>query len=153
MDFWVADEDITKLAEEIIGEYRKELKDVSIVYYCKEKASKKAGKLTLATAKKISPKDNVIHSFDGKPDVVFAIEIAADAWGQLNDIQKKAVLHHEICHCGFETDDNGNTTPIIMPHDIEEFSEVVKEHGYYMKDIQIFVAEILEKEEKDKDSK
>jgi hypothetical protein len=151
MDFWVADDVTTGLATEIINQYRPELKDVTIIYYFKEKAGKKVGKLILATAKKVSPKDNVIHSFEGKPDVVFAVEIAADTWNALSDIQKRAVLHHELCHCGFESDDLGNLEPVIMPHDIEEFSTVVEEHGYYMKDIQEFAATVLEKEEKDKE--
>lgn len=156
MEFWLAEEETVTMAEGIIKDHRPELIGVNIIYFFREKAGKKAGKVTLATAKKVAPKENVIHSFEGKPDVVFAIEIANDAWHALAEIQKKAVLHHELCHCGFETDDNGNTEAVILPHDIEEFSTVVKEHGYYLKDIQDFVAGVLEKEaekekEKDKD--
>lgn len=153
MDFWVADESVTTVANEIIGSFRPELKDVCIVYYFKEKASKKGGKLVIASARKVAPKENVIHSFDGKPDIVFAVEIASDAWNTLKDIQKRAVIHHELAHCGFETDEIGNMTPTILPHDIEEFSEVVKEHGYYLKEIQEFVAEVFEKDKKDKEAK
>lgn len=148
MDFWKVDQDVVDMANAIIKEFRPELSDANIVYYFKEKAGKKGGKAVLASAKKISPKDQVVHD----SNVLFAIEIAADAWQELAEIQKKAVLHHELCHCGFEEDKEGSLNPSILPHDVEEFSAVVDAHGYYLKDIQDFVAKILDKDEKDSKS-
>lgn len=147
MDLWRADADVTDLAMDIIKTNRPELAVTEIVYIFREKAGKKAGKTIIATARKVATKENVVHSFEGKPDVVFVVEIGADAWQELSPEQKRAVMHHELCHCGFEESESGDMVPTIIPHDIEEFSAVVETHGFYMKDVVDFATKILNMKE------
>ena len=143
MDFWRADSDVVDMATAVIKQYRPELADTEIVYMFKEKAGKKGPKVVIATARKVSSKENVVHSFEGKADVTFVVEIGADAWQELSPDQRKAVLHHELCHCGFDDKEDGGPEPALIPHDIEEFSEVVEAHGFYMKDVIDFATKII----------
>lgn len=147
MDLWRAEDDVLELAQDIIKNHRQDLTTTEIVYIFREKAGKKAGKTIIATARKVAAKENVVHSFEGKPDVIFVIEIGADAWTELSPEQKRAVMHHELCHCGFEESESGDLVPSIIPHDIEEFSAVVETHGFYMKDVVDFATKILNMKE------
>ena len=52
MDIWRAEPDVEEIAKEIINEHRTDLKETHIVYIFKEKAGKKSGKVTIATARK-----------------------------------------------------------------------------------------------------
>jgi predicted metallopeptidase len=150
MDLWRAESDVTDLAEAVIKKYRPELADTEIVYIMREKAGKKGNKVVIATARKVATKENVVHSFEGKPDVTFVVEIGADAWKELSPQQREAVMHHELCHCGFDDKEDGGPEPAVIQHDIEEFSAVVDAHGFYMKDIADFATKILNMREEGK---
>jgi len=151
MDFWKADDAVKETADELIEKYRPELQGANITYIFKEKAGKKGEKLTIATAKKVSPKDNVAHSFKGKPDIDFIIEIGNDAWQELNEDQRKAVLLHELCHCAFQSKgEDGEAEPTIVPHEVEEFSYVIEHFGCYTHDIQKFVDKAIEAKKSEK---
>jgi hypothetical protein len=143
MDFWIAD-DVKPIAEKLITDHRPELEGVNIVYMFKEKAGKKGDKLVIATAKKVSPKDNVAHSFKGKPNIDFIIEIGNDAWKELDSKQKEAVVFHELCHCAMQSKNEGDPEPTILQHEVEEFSSVIELFGCYTHDIQKFVDKALE---------
>lgn len=150
MDIWRAEPEVTELAAEVIKQYRPELADTEIVYIMREKAGKKGGKTVIATARKVATKENVVHTYEGKPDVTFVVEIGADAWKELSPEQQRAVMHHELCHCGFEDTEDGGPEPAVIPHDIEEFSAVVEAHGFYMKDVVDFATKILNMKEEGK---
>jgi hypothetical protein len=141
MDIFKADNDVVEMANEVIKQYRPELLTADIVYIFKEKAKKRGGKIVIATASKVSDKQNIIHSHEGKPSYEFMIEIGADAWLSLSPDQKRAVLHHELRHCGYKEKDE-EMIPIIIPHDLEEFSDVVEAHGFYLRDVLDFANKI-----------
>ena len=144
MDFWRAEEDVKPIADKLITECKPELEGVVIVYLFKEKAGKKGNKLVIATARKVTSKENVVHSFKGKPSIDFVIEIGNDAWKELDTRQKEAVVLHELCHCAMHSKNENEPEPIIMQHEVEEFSVVVELYGCYTHDIQKFVDKALE---------
>lgn len=150
MEIWRGEDEVKALADSIIKEHRPELAGSVIVYIFKEKAGKSNDKVTIASTRKVSAKDNVVHAYGDKPDVDFVIEIGADAWNELSEIQKTAVMHHALMHCGLKDTEDGDVATQIIPHDVEEFAKVIEAHGYYMKDIQEFVATCFEKKEKEK---
>jgi len=141
-DIWKADSDTVDLANRVIKQYRPELSGTEICYIFKEKASKRGGKIIVATARRVSDKDNIIHSHEGKPEYEFLITIGANAWTSLTPDQKVAVMHHELRHCGYKETKDGDLKPVIIPHDLEEFIDVVETHGFYFRDILDFATKI-----------
>lgn len=142
-EIYVAGPEVTELAERVIREYRPELLTAEIRYVFKDKASKRNGKVVIATARKASSRDNVIYSTPGNQiDLEFIIQIGADAWMPLSPDQQKAVLHHELRHCGYKENKDGDLVPVIIPHDLEEFSDVIEAHGFYLRDVLDFATKI-----------
>jgi hypothetical protein len=152
MEYWRADDSVVKLTERIIADKRPQLAQSEIVIMFREKAGTKGSKVVIATARKVSEKDNVIHSWDGKPDIDFVIEIGANIWNELDDEQKEAVLFHELNHCDVQIDDEtGIEKNIIRGHSIEEFTDVVDHYGFYMDDVQKFAQAIMNSKNKEKE--
>lgn len=57
----------------------------------------------------------------------FVIAFAQPVWHRFTEKQRKALVYHELLHCG--SDENGHFR--IEPHDLEEFVAVVKEFGIW----------------------
>lgn len=68
------------------------------------------------------------------------IEINKQAWDPLNKKQKRALIDHELCHCLWDVEKG----LYMRTHDVEEFSEIIKRHGLWQPDVQLF-AEIAVK--------
>lgn len=47
----------------------------------------------------------------------------------LSDDQLRVLLHHELLHVGIEGDGEGGERYSIVPHDLEDFREIVDAHG------------------------
>ena len=47
----------------------------------------------------------------------------------LNERQMYALMHHELLHVGISEDMNGNLKYQIIPHDIEDFDEIISRYG------------------------
>ena len=61
----------------------------------------------------------------------FVIILSEDAWAELGEDQKRALLDHELCH--IQLDDKGNWK--MRGHDFEEFVEVVHRWGAWRIDL------------------
>lgn len=57
----------------------------------------------------------------------FVIAFAQPVWHRFTEKQRKALVYHELLHCG--SDENGHFR--IEPHDLEEFVAVVKVFGIW----------------------
>jgi hypothetical protein len=83
-------------------------------------------------------------------DYDFIIVLNKSAWDGFTKDQKLALLDHELCHIMPSEDKNGNGQQDdrgrklfrTRRHDIEEFSDVVRRHGLYKKDLEK-LAEIM----------
>lgn len=64
----------------------------------------------------------------------FVLEINRDTWPNLTDLQRKAIIDHELCHCLIDT--KGKTS--ITGHDVEDFGSVIRRYGLYMQDLKSF---------------
>lgn len=84
----------------------------------------------------------------------FIIVLNKMAWDAFAKPQKLALLDHELCHImpsedkngEHQQDDRGRKLFRARRHDIEEFSEIVKRHGLYKKDLERF-AEVVAKKQ------
>jgi hypothetical protein len=101
----------------------------------------KDGQLVLGKCKKVSDLDKQYAGFD------FIIILNSEAWKELDDEQRRALMHHELCHAAVSYDQNGNvkkdsrnrTCFRVRKHDIEEFGSVVEHFGCYKQDLSNFV--------------
>lgn len=121
-----AGEPVEKLATDLIRQYHSHLVNAKIAYLYRNKDMTVKGKKAIATAEKCGPKTRALSNFD------FIITIVYEQWNLLSDQQKYAIMDHELCHCWVEDDEKtGETRFKILPHDFEDFGDVLKRHGLY----------------------
>lgn len=100
----------------------------------------------LGRCKKASDLDRELAEWD------FVI-LLNQAWFEdaaVTEPQRLALLDHELCHADVRLDKNGErvvdergrTVFRMRKHDIEEFSEVVRRHGIYKRDLEQFAASL-----------
>lgn len=115
-----APDEVIELAQEIIDKHHPWLKTAHIGFIMRDKAQKSSGRVVLGTAQKVSAKLHVHLNFD------FIIELAKDEWEGLTSLQRRALIDHELCHCGW---DGFNAR--MRGHDIEEFHCIFERYGFW----------------------
>lgn len=125
MDDWKqAPDEVLRLAEELIDEHHPTLAGAGIGFVFRDKAPISAGKITLGQASKIPPKMLPFVALD------FLIWLAEDFWIDATDLQRRALIDHELCHCRVIDGQNK-----IRPHDFEEFGEILERYGLWKSDL------------------
>jgi hypothetical protein len=121
MSEWVeAPEEVVNIAETLIQEHHPDLASADIAFAMKsEKKFKLKSHQIWAQASKIPAKLSAFVNYD------FLIWIQWEIWEKLSDVQKQALIDHELCHCTIDE------TPKIIPHEIEEFSVVIERFGLW----------------------
>lgn len=144
--------EIREIANDLIPRYHEhlELRADEIRYVFVDKASASAkGCQVFGRARKISGLNCYLsHSSPGDlndfgdasiPDDMFLVEIAADAWRDLDSSQRVALVDHELCHLWLEYSEfTGEPKRSILPHDVEEFGAVVARHGLWTPNLTSF---------------
>jgi len=144
LELWDADE-VKEIAEKLIPKYHSELVDARIKYLFRSVAKKHGERITLGTCSKISGRQEHLTNLD------FVIEIAYDSWTQLSPTQRTALVDHELCHAkGLEDDKTGEMKWSTVPHDVEEFREIINRHGLWGPDLELLAQSIEEAREKEK---
>ena len=115
--------EVREIAEKLIEILKPELEGFEIRYVFASENPKKDGREVIALARKVVGLNAYLA---GHPEGFFLIEVGP-RWDLLNADQKIAVVHHELCHFGIN--DEGGLA--IIPHSIEEFTEVAALHGAY----------------------
>ena len=139
----VCNQEIVDIANDLIREYHTDAAFANIHYIFKEEHQKSGNKVVLGKCTKQSDKLKFLHGFD------FIIEFAHDIWQELNDVQKKALILHELKHISIGEDADGNIKLKTSKHDLEEFRDVVEVFGLYTQDLSAFAETILEAKEKE----
>lgn len=140
--------EVAEMARPLIEEHHPDLRDVPIVYVFRSRATAKGGRKVLAKARVVkglhaflpalASGDLTPHSEFGYD--FFCMEVAADAWYDLTDSQRVALVDHELCHFAVAYDDEDNTRSLwIRAHDVEEFIEVARRHGQWEAGLQALV--------------
>ena len=82
----------------------------------------KHGQTVLGRAKCFPAADRAV----GAPD--FSITLLLNWWELATDEQRRALVDHELCHCGL--DDTGEyEKPMSVPHEFEGFHAELARHG------------------------
>lgn len=135
-EYWIAQDEPGspfQIGGEVIPKFHTDIASAKVCYLFRSKAGKNGSKVTLATASKVSGRLKALVGYD------FIVEVAYDEWQNLNDMQRHALIDHELCHCGGEEDEQtGDMKWFLAPHDLEEFTDIVKRYGLWKSDIQAF---------------
>ena len=127
-------ESVEKIAKDLIRNYHSYLATQSIAYLFKNREMFSKGRCVLATAEKTSAKVKALSEPAGYD---FVIIVSYPTWLNLTSKQRSAVVDHELTHCFVEeNDDTGEATTKILPHDVDEFEEIIRRHGLYKKDLE-----------------
>ena len=70
--------------------------EITVIW--KDVAEITGGKWTLAAIRKVSEKDKITYNVSAD----FVIQISANTWQTLNDLQREALIYHELLHTTFE---------------------------------------------------
>lgn len=135
---------VKAIAAELVPLHHRHLIGHRVEFVWRDTAAKKAGKVVLGRARKISglnaflAREDQTLEGEGVPDF-FVIEIAEDEWGDLREPQRVALVDHELSHCAVMPDEDGLLKLSMAPHDCEEFCSVVERHGLWRPDVTAFV--------------
>jgi hypothetical protein len=135
VNYELASKKIIDLANEIIGQYHPRLKNERIAYVIKYGAWTKNGKDVLGNAHKCSEKEMLLTGY------TFIITLAGVLL-MLPENVIRAVIDHELSHCGVEKNEDGQTKRYIIAHDLEDFAQVIKRYGLYSEDVKYFIQQI-----------
>ena len=115
-----APDEIIDLARELIDLYHEDLADARIGLLMRDKAATSNGMTVLGKAKKLSADMRAYLPYD------FIIWIATNEWEALSQMQRRALVDHELYHCRLK-----NGEPALRGHDIEEFNCIIERYGYW----------------------
>lgn len=136
MEFFKADE-VETIALELISTIAEHshLAHAKIAYRFREKAANKGGKSVYATIRRCPERiASLVRDESPIPDakeIDFILEVAWDIWQTLNELQKHALVDHELCHAFGEEDDTGKMVWSTLPHDFEGFVGNLKRYGLW----------------------
>lgn len=137
--------EVEAIAQKVIEILKPEVECFDITYIFASENPKKDGQEKAGLMRKIV---GINAYLAGHPGGFFCLETGKPAFDAMTAEQQVAYVHHELCHPGVSED--GNLT--LIPHDIEEFSEIAKVHGSYTDALVIF-GDALRKGDSDSSSR
>lgn len=133
--------EVEMVGRELVNEYHPELRNVRVEYVFGEKVGSSGGRAVWGRARKKTGLDAFFAAdyqpttFEEEPAPFFVIEIAEPIWQDLSNEGRRALVDHELMHCGVDAD-TGKLT--IRPHYIEEFPQIIRRHGLWKGDVEVF---------------
>lgn len=115
--------EVLALVREIVEEHEPQLSELSLAVLFWKESPQKGSKLVLGQAKKVT-KEYQALGFDHD----FIIFISMPQFYNMNEQQQRALIHHELLHCGYDDEDE---KAYIVPHDFEEFDKILKLYGFW----------------------
>lgn len=119
--------EVLSLVREIVEEHEPELLEASIALLFWKESPQKGGKTVLGQAKKVGKEYQALGF-----DYDFIIYLSLPMYQSMNEHQRRALIHHELLHCGFVDDQNTEEQKAtIIPHDLEEFDKIINLYGFW----------------------
>jgi hypothetical protein len=136
------DDPVYELLGELVSAHHTELAEAAIaLVWVHDVKPDCDGHMMWGRAKKVSPLERTFHEHD------FVIQINAAVWKELPPMPRRALLDHELHHCGVKTDDDGDETYYLRKHDVEDFVPIVRRYGLWKTDVEAFVNAAIGKEQ------
>lgn len=127
---------------DLIGAHHDELAEAKIALaWAYEVKPDRDGHLVWGRARKVGPLERTFHDHD------FVIVLNNKVWGALPDVAKRALLDHELSHCGSKESEAGDVSYYVRKHDLEEFVSIVRRYGLWRDTVQVFVDAALKREQ------
>lgn len=127
-------EAVENIANRLIPLIHPSLATAKFRYIFREKAKKKSGKVVLGTVKKMS--DLMYFLIDAN----YIMEIALDAWNELDAQKRTALVDHLLERCiGEEDEQTAEMKWSTREPDVHEFSSILSRHGAWTEDLSGFV--------------
>lgn len=139
-------ESVKEIARKLIPKYHPELVGAHIIYGCRDKAQKRAGKPSPGYVKKVSPEMKWLSAskVDGDDVGDFILVVALECWNGMAPNQRTALVDHLLTRCSGEEDEkNGRMKWSLRPPEVQEFSEIADRHGKWNAEL-TQMAEMLE---------
>ncbi len=133
--------EVQAIAEKLIEIFKPELEGFEIKYIFASENPRKDGRECIGLARKVTGLNAYLAGFS---EGFFVLETGEPAYRGLDENSRIAFILHELNHFGIT--DVGNLA--LIPHDIEEFSQVVEVFGAYREDLILF-SHALSRGEKD----
>ncbi|HEY7030075.1 MAG TPA: putative metallopeptidase [Thermomicrobiales bacterium] len=130
--------EVEKIATDLIRKVpqHKPLADVRVEYVFRAEATRSKGKLVLGKARLVSGLNAFLAGqIDG---AFFVVEVARNTWDRLTPSQRRALVDHELMHFIVDEDADGNYRLALRGHDLEEFADVIKRHGFWRSEVAVF---------------
>jgi len=139
------------IAQQLIPEYHPHLIEASIVYLFTTQERKYRGDVVLGTAQRLGMLPRYFSSgtsADLEEGYDFCILLSQDQWKFLTHDQRRALIDHQLSHCGVRRTVNHLTQEVsehwtLLPHDVEEFRGVIERHGLWRPDLRQFAEEAV----------
>ena len=116
-------EEVLEMVREIVEEHEPQLAELSLAVLFWKNSPQKGSKLVLGQTKKVT-KEYQALGFDHD----FIIFLSMPQFYAMNEQQQRALIHHELLHCGYDDEDE---KAYIVPHDFEEFDKIIKLYGFW----------------------
>lgn len=113
--------DVIAIAVELISFYHPHLEDARIAFIFRSEPQQSGDHLVLGQASKVADKLKSLMPYD------FIIWIARPNYDAMREVQQKALIDHELCHCVGDKVIGWS----IKRHDIEEFQDIIDRYGLW----------------------
>jgi len=147
-------QEVEDIARDLIPKYHGHLLDfkVHLEYVFINKTPKRGGAEIWGQCRKVTGFTAYLADQQGD-EPFFVIVISEPVWEILPQDKRVALVDHELCHAwalADQDEDNDEADPVklsLRPHDLEEFSCIVRRHGLWREDIEDFVESALKSKE------
>jgi predicted metallopeptidase len=123
-------EEVRLIAEKLIALFHPHLRGIRIEYVFLSEPPMSQGRALAGRARKVSGLNAYLATPDfegpGESEPFFVIEITQPTWDKSSFRWRVALVDHELKHCGV---DELSGDLYIVPHDEEEFDDIVERHG------------------------
>lgn len=131
---------VRSIADDLIKKHHPHLVNVPIEYVFRSKHKKKGGAEVWGTASKVGGRNAWLKTPLEERSLLakefFVLEIAQDIWVKLDESRQVALVDHELTHMDVDID-SGKL--VLVPHDVEDFSIILRRHGLYREEVRSFV--------------
>jgi len=126
---WVAESSVIDSMKDLVAKYHPELvlvvDEIAVVF--KEKSSKVGDVDVVGKTAKATPLLGLLGDTQWK----FVITLAADAWTNMTDKERQALLDHHLCACGVTEDKDGNPKCFVRIPDVSFFRGEIERQGFW----------------------
>lgn len=124
--------EVGAIAEYLVAKYHPHLADEDIRCIFRSRPKAEGGRTIMATIQLLSGKMRYLA------EARILIEVAEPIWEDLTEIQRTALIDHELLHV-IEDEEDAFPKLAIRGHSIEEFNEIGERYGAVFSDIQTFM--------------